>query len=70
MIKIPFLTVIIFFILTCVYHIHSGQAQYQGPSHRPVAAQPTQHVVLDPPYVHHKKRFSLFYRAKQQKSSL
>lgn len=70
MIKIPFLTLIIFFILVCVYHMHYSNAQYQGPPYKGSFIQTEQNIVtnVEPPFVYHKKRLSLFYRNRHQRN--
>jgi hypothetical protein len=59
MIKIPFLTVIIFFILCCVYCMQYSNALEKVP---PIKVITTEAPVE--PITYHKQRFSLFYRAR------
>jgi hypothetical protein len=68
MIKIPFLTLIIFFVLVCVYHMHFSNAQYQVPPYmgEPLEQNIVTNTMAEPPFIHHKKRLSLFYRNRQR----
>jgi len=68
MIKIPFVTVIIFFVLCCVYNMHYSNA-LEPPikvitSYRNMVTTeaPAKANAQEPMY--HKQRFSLFYRAR------
>ena len=66
MIKIPFLTVIIFFVLCCVYNMHYSNAMEKVPPIKVVTSARNM-VTTEAPEeapVYHKKRFSLFYRAR------
>jgi hypothetical protein len=67
MIKIPFLTVIIFFILCCVYNMHYSNA-LEPPikvitSYRNIVTTEAPEEA-SAPTSYHKKRFSLYYRAR------
>ena len=69
MIKLPFLTVIIFFVLCCVYNMHYSNALEKVPpskvitSYRNIITTEAPAEASATP-VYHKKRFSLFYRAR------
>ena len=64
MIKIPFLTVIIFFILCCVYHMQYSNALEKVPPIKIITTEaPTE---APDPISYHKKQFSLFYRKKRR----
>ena len=73
MIKIPFVTVIIFFVLCCVYNMQYSNAleppikvitSYRNmvTTEAPAKANAKANAKEEPMY--HKQRFSLFYRAR------
>jgi len=66
MIKIPMLSLIIFFILCCVYTMHYSNALEQPikliASYRNLVT--TEAPNEAPESIYHKQRFSLFYRAR------
>ena len=74
MIKIPFLTVIIFFILCCVYHMQYSNALERGSPIKIITTEAPTEVPIEvsieapEPISYHKKQFSLFYRKKIRKS--
>ena len=69
MIKIPFLTVIIFFVLCCVYNMHYSNAlvppiKVITSSRNMVTTEAPAKANAQEAPVYHKQRFSLFYRAR------
>jgi hypothetical protein len=65
MIKISFLTLIIFFVLCCVYNVHYIHALEYTPPIKLIISHRNMITTEAPePIPYHKKRFSLFYRAR------
>jgi hypothetical protein len=61
MIKIPMVSLIIFFILCCVYTMH--YSALEQPIKR-IASYRNLVTTEAPENIYHKQRFSLFYRAR------